>query len=150
MRLLKVGVCITLAGLIGAAASGCMATPLNDLISAGLKIANNQMSQLTASEVKALSDAAVTMVNSQTGGAGQSLTDAQAAAVVEFLVANQINSPQDIEGVIRQGEADHGSVPGLAELAAAFGLDPNDPDPGAVRHVFEVILGIPLNAGEPA
>ncbi|HVP12405.1 MAG TPA: hypothetical protein VMV94_14610 [Phycisphaerae bacterium] len=147
MRLLKTGLCVVLMACIGLAAGGCGTDPL---VSAGLKVANNQISQLTGAEIKALSDAAMALINSQGGQTGQPLTDAQAAAVANFLLVNGINTPEDMERVSQQAEADPTSLQGLDELAAAFNVDPNDPDPYVVRHVFEQLFGLPPVEGEGA
>jgi hypothetical protein len=143
MRMLKTGICLVLAVCIGAAASGCGAAPL---VSAGLKVANNQMAQLTGGEIKAISDAAVALINSETGGTGQPLTDDEAAAVAAFLAANNINSPDDMQRVVTAGENNPSSVQGLAELAAAFGVDPNDPNPDAIKNVFQQLFGTTFTA----
>jgi hypothetical protein len=138
MRLLKTGTCLVLAVCIGAAASGCGTAPL---VTAGLKVANSQMATLTGAEIKALSEAAVAIINSQTGGTGQPLTDEEAAAVAAFLAANNVNSPDDMQRLVTAAESDPSSVQGLAELAAAFGLDPNDPNPDVVRNALEQLFG---------
>jgi hypothetical protein len=150
MRLLKTGVCVVLIVTIGVAAGGCAVGPVSDLVSAGLKVANNQMSQLTGAEIKAMSDAAIALLNSQTGGTGQPLTTEQAAAVADFFAVNNINSPTDLEQLVHQAENDPGSVQGMDELAAAFGLDPNDPDPDAVKHVFEQLFGMSFDSPQGA
>jgi hypothetical protein len=107
-----------------------------------MKVGTNQMATLTGGEIKALSEAAVALINSETGGTGQPLTDDEAAAVAAFLAANNINSPDDMQRVVTAGENDPSSVQGLDELAAAFGVDPNDPNPDVIKNMFEQLFGV--------
>jgi hypothetical protein len=111
-----------------------------------MKIANSQMTQLTAAEVQALSQVVVQIINEQTGGNQAPLTAEQAAAIVAFLQANNVNSPDDITALIEQAQEDPSSIQGLDELAAAFvgtedEFDPDDVDPDALASILAGAFG---------
>ncbi|MBN2446125.1 MAG: hypothetical protein JXO22_05345 [Phycisphaerae bacterium] len=59
-----------------------------DLLTAGAKIATNQLTSLTADEVQIIGD----FINPQLPNVDLTLTDDEAAAIVEFLQVNNLNS----------------------------------------------------------
>lgn len=65
------------------------------ILSAGTKIAGGNISGLTPDEIQIIGDAA-TSVNEQV----PTLSDEQADAISEFLVANNINSVDDVQAVV--------------------------------------------------
>jgi len=77
------------------------------ILTASLKIAGGQMSQLTPDEIQILAD---TLTSSRSELALPPLTDEQAQAVSDFLVAHNINTVDDIQRVIDEAESNPGSV----------------------------------------
>lgn len=146
MKTCKTTIALVLVGSIVLGAAGCGSNPLLDAASAGLKIANNQMSQLTSNEVLALSQLVISVVTEETGATIPALTTEQAAAIVAFLQANNINSPDDLALLIENAENDPSSIQGLDALAAAFAgsenaFDPNNPDPQTIGAIFAQAFG---------
>ena len=137
MRLLKTVVCVVLIGFLGVAA-GCSAP--DPLITGGLKVAQCQMSQLTETEIRAFSAAAVNIINSN-GGNAQPLTDAQVAAVVNFLASNNVACVEDLCRLITQAQTDISSIQGMDQLAQAFGFNPSDINPNEVSDIFDQLFG---------
>jgi NAD(P)-dependent dehydrogenase (short-subunit alcohol dehydrogenase family) len=123
-------VCVLAVG-VSVAASGCGAFEVLTLASAGAKLAAGDVGELTAAEWEVLTGAAA----DATGTPALALTPEEAAALVVFLDANNIQSFDDFENF------DVTNPPqGLDELAAAFSgrypdVDWDDPD--AVNQWFE-------------
>ena len=145
MRRIKYATCAALLVCIVVGTTGCGPNPLFDLINAGLKITNGQISQLTAAEVKTLNEVAVGVISEATGVTVDPLTDDQAAAIVTFFAANDVNTADDIEQLAQQAADDPSQIEGLAELAAAFAdtdvdIDPADPDPDELEELFDSIF----------
>lgn len=76
------------------------------LISAGAKVAGGNLSSLTADEIQILADA----VADFNPDFKQEVTDDQAAAAVEFLKANDINTIEDLQQLIEKADADPDSI----------------------------------------
>ena len=86
------------------------------LISAGLKIAQDQIGDLNPDEWQILADNAPTIaaqVGVNLGQLGQlpSLTDDQAAAIVQFLDDNNVRTQEDLERLAQQIDAGQVVVP---------------------------------------
>ena len=146
MKTAKPVICVVLIAGLAAATVGCGTNPLVSAATGAMKIANSQMTQLTAAEVQALSQVVVQIINEQTGGNQAPLTAEQAAAIVAFLQANNVNSPDDITALIEQAQEDPSSIQGLDELAAAFvgtedEFDPDDVDPDALASILAGAFG---------
>lgn len=146
MRLAKTGLCVALTAVIAFGATGCGTDPLLAAASGAMKIANSQMSQLTAAEVQAMSELVIGVINEQMGVNQQPLTADQAAAIVAFLQANNVNSPDDLAALIEQAQTDPSVIQGLDGLAQAFiGTDsefnPNNVNPGTLNDIFAAAFG---------
>jgi hypothetical protein len=116
MRPFRIVACVLAVVAFVSGVTGCFESPLT----AAAKIANGQISQLSANEIKMLNQAAIAV------GAAQNppvtvptLTDAQAAALASFFAVNSIEEIEDFQEIVAAVESGQ-SVPGLAELAAAF------------------------------
>ncbi len=146
MKLAKTGLCVALTAVIASGATGCGTNPLLAAASGAMKIANSQMSQLTAAEVQAMSELVIGVINEQMGVNQQPLTADQAAAIVAFLQANNINSLDDLAAIIQRAQDDPGSVQGLNELAQAFAgtgneFDPNNVNSETLNDIFATAFG---------
>lgn len=98
-----------------------------NLITAGAKIAGENISALTADEVQVLADT----VASRTGS-GLELTDEQAADAVSFIQTYDINTIADIEALVQQAEEDPDSIEipesiGVLIESDAFRIAPESP-----------------------
>jgi len=103
--------------LLAAAAPGLVGCPAVDsrltnqgggtLVSAGLKVAQGRMTELTPDEVQLLTDAAF---QTQPGFEDFELSDEEAEAAVDFLVLNDLDNVGDIEALVDQAETDPTSV----------------------------------------
>lgn len=78
-----------------------------NIITAGAKVAGGNIASLTPDEVQVLADK---VSSSRTNLNIPELTDEQAEAAVDFLVANNINSIQDVQDLIQQVEDDPESL----------------------------------------
>lgn len=76
------------------------------IVTAGVKIAGGTMTGLTADEIQIVTDT----VSDMSTEFAIDVTDEQAAAAVEFLVENNLNTVQDIQVLVEQGIQDPGSV----------------------------------------
>jgi len=146
MKTRKAGICIALIGCLAIGTAGCGTDPLVAAATGAMKIAGGQMSQLTATEVQAISQLVVNLINEETGGSQPPLTAEQAAAIVAFLQANNINTPEDITALIEQAQQDPSSIQGLDELAQAFlgtesEFDPNNVDPETLAEILAGAFG---------
>lgn len=88
------------------------------ILSAGTKVAGNQIATLTPDEIQILYDLAASRTPKLDG---YDLTDEQAAAAAEFLKLNEVNSPADIDRLVKQYEADPSSIEFPAALLALAG-----------------------------
>jgi hypothetical protein len=145
MKAIRIGICGIIVVGLTVGVSGCFPSTLGDLMGAGIKILNGQISTLTAGEVKALNAVAIGVINENTGSNLQPITDAQAQAVADFLQANNLNTPEDFQQLADTAEQDPSSIQGLDELAAAFqgtetNLDPNNLDPEELDDLLESIF----------
>lgn len=141
MRLARLGMCVGLMGCVTFGTAGCIPAAMLDLLNAGMKIMNEQISTLTPQEIKTLNEVAIGIINEQTGQNLPPLTDEQADAISAFFVANELNTFADFEQLADQAEADPSQIEGLAELAAAFdNIDADDPDPDELEDLFESIF----------
>jgi hypothetical protein len=77
-----------------------------NLITAAIKVATEQIATLTPDEVQVLTDT----VSDVSPDIEVNVTDEQAAAAVEFLVANNVYTIADIERLVEQAENDPGSI----------------------------------------
>ena len=132
---------VCLSAIIGAACG-------ESLISAGLKIANGQLNQLSANEILLLNQGVNDYLKSQDPNAPtNTLTQAQAQALAAFLAANNITTPESLQTLIMN--AQNGGTPpvGLDELAAAFAdsntqvADPNNPTQAELDAIFGQAFG---------
>lgn len=90
------------------ALSGCMTAGEGNVITAGVKIASGQMTTLTPHEIQVLATTAQDLVPEAPQNI--SLTDAQASAVVDFLVLNEVNTLDELAMLIEQAEDDPDSI----------------------------------------
>ena len=91
---------------------GCFAPPE---LTGAMKVANNQLSQLTSTEILALLNAAKTL----SPDLDLTITEEQAQGISQFLAANNINAVDQLEGVAEQFLEDPTSIEipsGLLEL----------------------------------
>ena len=97
------------------------------LLSGAGKIATGAMGDLTSTEVLVLSEEISNVVPGV-----PALTAEEAAVIVEFLAANNLNTPGDVEALIAQAEADPGSIvipEGLEDLIGNYeGVEPPNPE----------------------
>lgn len=103
---------VVLAGLALSVASGCGSSDPRTsnqgggtIISAGIKVTQQQLSTLTADEVQILADYAAT----QNPGI-PSLTDDQADMIVQFMDANDIDTFNDVSQILAQFQSNPASV----------------------------------------
>ncbi|RMF80653.1 MAG: hypothetical protein D6744_08000 [Planctomycetota bacterium] len=78
-----------------------------NIITAGAKVAGGNISSLTPDEVQVLADK---VASNTTDLDIPELTDEQAAAAVDFLVANDVNTIEDVQNLIEQAEQDPTSI----------------------------------------
>lgn len=119
--------------LVGLA--GCF----ENIFTALSKLANGQISQLTANEIKLLNQLAIDIGKSQNPPVNIGLlTDAQAQALANFAKANNINTVEQLQSLPEQMM---NGVPlqGVNELAEAFGNDPNNFDAEALAAILQQI-----------
>lgn len=108
-------ICLTMLGSLSFAVAGCDAFVIPGAL---LKVANCEIGELTATEIRVLSEAAADLINEQDPSANATgLTQEQAQAIVNFLAANNVKTCEDLENLFEQ---DLESIQGLEELAAAF------------------------------
>jgi len=114
------------------------------LISALDKVAQGNLSGLTQDELQLLSDQINQAIQSANPGAPVNpLTNEQASAILEFLAANNLNSPEDFDAFSMQAEMDPDSVVIPPSLITAFSgdapfADPDNPTPEEI----EALLGM--------
>ncbi len=145
MSAIRTGLGGVFVAAITAGASGCFPSTVGDLMGAGIKVLNGQISTLTAGEVKALNAVAIGVINESAGSNLQPLSDAQAQAVAGFFEANNLDTPEDFQQLADTAAQDPSSIQGLDELAAAFqgtetNLDPNNLDPDELQGLLESIF----------
>lgn len=78
-----------------------------NIITAGAKVAGGNISSLTPDEVQVLADK---VASNTTDLDIPELTDEQAAAAVDFLVANNVNTIEDVQNLVEQAEQDPTSI----------------------------------------
>lgn len=131
MKKARIVMVFVLAAGVGVAASGCGTVELMTLASATAKLAAGDVGELTPAEWEVLTSTAA----DATGQPGLALTPEEAAALVAFLDANNIQSVDDFNNF------DISNPPqGLDDLATAFSSrypDVNWDDPDAVNQWFE-------------
>ena len=140
----KIGILAVVIGIIGIGSVGCMPADLdlNDLLNSSMKVANAQMSTLTAEEYIAIYELGAAFL--PPGAAGPALTDAQAAAVVAFFVANNVNTLEDLLQIIASVETAPGSIQGLDALIAAYPgaiASPGNPTSAELEQLFAAVFG---------
>ncbi len=122
-------VCALFACGLSVSVTGCFG---DNILSATAKLLGGQISQLTPAEIQILNEAVLGVIASQNPGFTPTpLTQPQAAALVSFFKANNINSFEDFERLKQQVADDPNAIQGLDELAAAFegadtGIDENN------------------------
>jgi len=132
-------VCLLLTGGIFVGSAGCDVLILPGALA---KLANSAVGDLTASEIRVLSQVAVEVINSQAPGTNaMPLTEAQAQALVDFLDTNNVLTFEELEALINEAQGDPSAVMGLEELAAAFAggdqeFDPNNPTLQDLEEIF--------------
>lgn len=101
--------CVTLFALGGCPMAGPERTTNQgggNILSATSKITGGQMTKLTPDEIQIALDT----VSNVSEAINIELTDEQAQATVDFLVANSLNSIEDIEAFVVEAENDPDSV----------------------------------------
>jgi len=71
------------------------------MLTAGAKVANNQLADLTADEIQLLAD----MISELAEEVDIFLTDEDAAVIRDFLMQNNLNSIEDIQNLIAEAQA---------------------------------------------
>jgi len=141
MQYTRKGMAIGLAATAGLLLTGCLVPAGPDrtnnqgggnVITAGLKVANQQLAQLTPDEVQVIGD----WITAQQEVVNLTLTEDEADALVQFLKQNNLNSRADVEALIAAVEAaiDAGQDPadvvvipdGLLALIARIGAEHRD------------------------
>jgi hypothetical protein len=133
----RVGACAGF-GLTLLMAAGCG----DNLVTATQKILNGQICQLSANEIKALNQGAVSIGAQQTPPVTvPPLTDAQAAALSKFAAENSLCTQADLQNL--QNRINNGPpFVGIEELAAAFGtFDANTVDANDIATIFRGFVG---------
>lgn len=109
MKNLRTAAIVVATGAASFVLSGCIGLSTDsrtsnqgggDIVTAGLKAAQGQLSSLTPDEIQAASDFAI----QQSGADAEPMTDEQAAAVSSFLKDNSINSVEDFEALAENPE----------------------------------------------
>jgi hypothetical protein len=120
-------------------AAGCG----DNIVTATQKILNGQICQLSANEIKALNQSAVSIAAQQTPPVTvPTLTDAQAAALSKFAAENSLCTQADLQNL--QSRINNGPpFVGVDELAAAFGasFDANAVDAEDIATIFRGFIG---------
>jgi hypothetical protein len=147
MKPRKTSVCITISAVILIGTAGCFPPQVNDLINGGMKLASGQVGALTAGELKAVSDAAIGVIASETGQTIALLTTEQAQALVTFLDLNGIETFDDFNGFAQRAAQDPGSIQGLDQLAQAFGQTGENFDPSQLESLFQTLFGGAMPSG---
>lgn len=80
------------------------------LLTAGAKVLSNNLGALNPDDIQVLSDTAIEAAIQAGGPTIAQLTDEQAAAVVNVMHDNNINTVQDLQNVIMQAQTNPGSV----------------------------------------
>lgn len=130
---------VTLLGVVLVISSGC---EVSILASAGAKLANNQVGDLTADEIRVLSQIAAEAINANNPGAGAIvLNQQQSQALVDFFNCNNVQTTQDFQNLSANAQSNPGSVQCLDQLAAAFqgtnqAFDPNAVTPEQLNAIF--------------
>ena len=141
MKPRKTSVCAAISAVILIGTAGCFPPQVNDLINGGMKLASGQIGALTAGELKAVSDAAISVIASETGQTIDPLTTEQAQALVTFFDVNGIETFDDFDGFAQRVEQDPESIQGLDQLAEAFGQTSENFDPSQLEEVLGAIFG---------
>lgn len=99
---------LVLASVATIGIAGCpqQASSGGNILTFGVKAAQGALTQTTPTEWQAVANT----VSQRSADIDVSLTDDQAQAVVDFLVANELNSIQEIVDLIAQVEADPDSA----------------------------------------
>ena len=98
--------------------TGCFATaPVENELTWALKAANGQLSQTTANEWVAVANT----ISQAVPGVDVSLTEEEAQAIVDFLVANDVDTIDDLVALIEQAQADPGSIEIPDSVMTLFG-----------------------------
>ena len=136
---------VTVCCLILIVGAGCF---FESILTAGLKIANGQLNQLSANEILLLNQGINDFLKSQDPNAPtNTLTQAQAQALATFLGANNITTPESLETLVTNTQNGGAPIVGLDALAAAFVgsntqfADPNNPTQEELDAVFGQALG---------
>jgi hypothetical protein len=145
MKAIRTGLCGVFVVAITAGVSGCFPSTVGDLLGAGIKVLNGQISTLTAGEVKALNAVAIGVINESIGSNLEPITDAQAQAVADFFQANNLDTPEDFQQLADTAAQDPSSIEGLDDLATAFqgtetDINPDDLDPDELNDLLESIF----------
>lgn len=131
--------CAFLVGALFVGTSGCDALVLPSALA---KLANSSLGDLTADEIRVLTQIAAEVINSQAPGAGATgLTQGQSQAIVNFLDANNVGTFEELQTLLEQAQGNPAAIQGLAELAAAFAgtnqsFDPNNVSEQDLQNIF--------------
>lgn len=144
MKTRRQRICALVAFMLPVGVTGCFG---DNILSAGAKLLNGQISQLTAGEIMVLNDVVVGVLKAENPGFNPPpLTSTQAGALSTFFQANTINTVEDAQLLAQTAQADPTAIQGLPELATAFAgsdlnIDPNNIDSATIDQIFGSIFG---------
>lgn len=144
MRSMKQKACVVMVSMAVVGMTGCFG---ESILSAAAKVAGGQISTLTAGEIMILNQTASDLVGSTDPNAQvPTLTQPQAAAVADFLVANNLNTLADFEALQQTAQTDPSSIQGLDALSAAFAgstnqIDTTNLDPNSIDNILGPLFG---------
>lgn len=149
--------CIALVGSTGCDAFNLFGAPRTtdggggNILTAGVKVANGTMTQLTQDEMQILSDQVSSLVAAASPGTTlPEMTNDQADAFIEFLTVNTVpggmsglNSIEDLQNFAAAAQADPSIVNVPDSLIEAYQgeIDNFDPDNVDVDQLFGSIFG---------
>ena len=104
-------IAITLVGIAGCPMAAAPTRTSNqgggNIVTAGAKIAGGSITSLTPDELQVITDKAVELNPDITI---PEVTDEQAAAAVDFIVANDLNTLDDVVNLVEQAQQDPNAV----------------------------------------
>ncbi len=144
MKTKRLRICALVALMLPIGVTGCFG---DSILSAGAKLLNGQISQLTAGEVLILNEVVVGVIQAENPGFNPPpLTNTQAGALVTFFQANTINTLEDAQQLAAAAQTNPEAIQGLEALAVAFAgtdldIDTENIDASTIDQIFGAIFG---------